>query len=85
MGMKKREKPLLIKDLASCSENISLPMENWEVIRRVMPEGCHQIFAMKITKANYHPLTKGVNAGGHRMTLVIEYMNYDKEGNEIHG
>jgi hypothetical protein len=59
--------------------------EIWEVIRRVTPDDKYQHFGMKITKATYLRLTRGVNAGGHRMTLVIEYMNFDKDGNEDHG
>lgn len=85
MGSKPRKEPLLIKDLASASAHINIGGVIWEVIRRVMPENPHQHFGMVLPNANYQRLTRGVNAGGHRMTLVVEYKNFDENGNPIDG
>ena len=80
MGGKPRKKSrgqLTFDDLIQGYDLIDAGLEIWKVTRYLLPENKTKEFGMKIYKASRQRLTRGVNAGGHRITLVVEYI--DKE------
>jgi len=83
MGGKPRAEPANVEDLASCSDSIGLGKENYEVIRRVGADYPHQIFGMAITAFSEKRIQRGQNKGGYRVTLTMEYMDFDEKGNAI--
>jgi len=85
MGGKPRKKPrsqLTFDDLISGYDLMNTGAEIWKVTRFLLPEHRTKEFGMKIVKANYQRLTRGMNKGGHRMTLVVEYIDDSDKDNK---
>jgi hypothetical protein len=79
MGCKKRvkpeEKPVTYGDLISGWDRFSVGDEVWEVTRRLMPDHAAKTFGMVITAWEETRILRGVNKGGHRVKITVEYID----------
>lgn len=76
MGGKPRaKKPTTYDDLLTGWDRLNVGNEFWEVRRRLHPNHKTKEFRMAITKFSEQRITRGVNKGGHRVTLTIEYID----------
>jgi hypothetical protein len=80
MGGKPRKKPLTYGDLISGFDRIGIGTnektqtgEFWEVTRRLMPNHPVKEFGMAIQSWGEKRILRGVNKGGTRVTIVIDY------------
>lgn len=75
MGGKPRKKPLTYGDLISGFDRVKMGHEIWEVTRRLMPEHQTKEFGMVITSYGEKPILRGVNKGGTRVTISVDYID----------
>lgn len=84
MGGKTRKKPLTFGDLISGWDRLKVGNEIWEVTRRLMPDHRTKEFGMVITAYGEKRILKGVNKGGTRVTITVDYIDKEEknDGNE---
>ena len=84
MGGKPRKEPerkqLTFGDLISGWDRLKIGNEYWEVTRRLMPDHAAKECGMVITAWEEKRILRGINKGGHRVKITVEYIDdVDKE------
>lgn len=82
MGGKPRKKPqtkpLTFDDLIQGYDLFKVPGEIWKVTRYLMPEHKTKEFGMAIVGWETKPILRGVNKGGRRCVLTLDYIDKDE-------